>query len=454
MLPYIFKRVLYFIPTCFFISLIIFFLSKAAGEYLRCESDPNGPDLEICKAEAREKGYDKPIFYITFSTTAHPDTLYKVFREERRNALTGLIGQYGNWPQINHYYQQLLQLEDELSRLGETVSSNGLTTMQKAVGQLVVKSKDKAISSQLKKLEKAAQAPSLTQLAPKIAALTDTYTQIKAEATPQLLWIPAINWYGFDNQYHFWITNFLKGDFGISHSNYQPVADVILDKLPWTLYINIPAIIIAYLLSVPLGVYSAVNKGSKVDKFISGSLLLLYSLPVFWVGTMLVNFFTTPEYGMKVFPSINFSASDSMGENIARLMLPIACVTYGALAFMTRQVRSSMIETLQADYIRTARAKGLPERSVVWKHAFKNALFPLITLFGSVFPAAFAGSVIVEIIFNITGMGWLLLKSIQSTDWPVVYAILMISAVLTMIGLLIADILYVVADPRVRLGKK
>ncbi|MEM6316885.1 MAG: ABC transporter permease [Bacteroidota bacterium] len=454
MLPYIFKRILYFVPTFFFISLIIFFLSKAAGEYLRCESAPNGPELEVCKAEAREKGYDKPIFYFTFSTTAHPDTLYKVFREERRNALTGLVGQYGNWPQINQYYQELLQLEKELSHLGETVSSKGLTSMQKAVSQMVVKSKDKAISSQLKKLEKEVQGASLAQLTPRIASLTKAYTSVKEQATPHLLWFPSINWYGFDNQYHFWITNFLTGDFGISHSNYQPVADVILDKLPWTLYINIPAIIIAYLLSIPLGVYSAVNKGSKVDKFISGSLLLLYSLPVFWVGTMLVNFFTTPEYGMKIFPSINFSASDSMGENIARLILPIACVTYGALAFMTRQVRSSMIETLQADFIRTARAKGLPEKNVVWKHAFKNALFPLITLFGSVFPAAFSGSVIVEIIFNITGMGWLLLKSIQSTDWPVVYAILMISAVLTMIGLLIADILYVVADPRVRLGKK
>ena len=120
---------------------------------------------------------------------------------------------------------------------------------------------------------------------------------------------------------------------------------------------------------------------------------------------------------------------------------------------MTRQMRSSMAETLQQDYIRTARAKGLSEKAVIWKHAFRNSLFPLITIFGTVLPAAFAGSVIVEKIFNITGMGWLMLSSITARDWPVVYAILMIAAILTMLGLLIADILYVLVDPRVRLGK-
>jgi len=137
-----------------------------------------------------------------------------------------------------------------------------------------------------------------------------------------------------------------------------------------------------------------------------------------------------------------------------RLMLPIFCLTYVSLAFITRQMRSSMIETMQQDFIRTAKAKGLSERAVIWKHGFKNSLFPLITIFGSVLPRAFAGSVVVEFIFNVTGMGWLLLNSINTADWTVVYAILMIAAVLTMLGLLIADILYVFVDPRVRLGKK
>jgi len=169
--------------------------------------------------------------------------------------------------------------------------------------------------------------------------------------------------------------------------------------------------------------------------------------------------FTTPEYGMKIFPSIwleSLSNKESIllqiGRNFNRLILPIICITYGSLAFVSRQLRSSMVETLQQDYIKTARAKGLSERKVVWKHAFRNALFPLITIFASVLPSAFAGSVIIEVIFNIQGMGYLLFDSIMNSDWQVVYAIIMIATILTIVGILLADILYALVDPRVRFG--
>lgn len=455
MLLYIFKRILYFIPTFLFVSLIVFFLSKAAGESLKCWQDPNGIDIEVCQQEAKVKGYDKPIFYFTFTTAAHPDTLYKVFLEERRNNLSQLIGQYGNWPQISNYYQQLLQLDSQLEEISLGKSSKGLSKMGKSIGQLLIKYQDPVINSHLTKIAATAKEDTLLfSLQPQVVALRKAYNTIKKEATPNKLLIPNINWYGINNQYHFWITNFLGGNFGISHRDSNPVLDKIKAYLPWTLYINIPAIILAYLLAIPLGVYSAIHRDTRFDKITSALLLLFYSLPVFWIGTMLVNFFTTPEYGMKWFPSICVSCDELTWNNIKRLMLPIFCLTYGALAFMTRQMRSSMIEILQQDFIRTAKAKGLSDRKVIWKHAFRNALFPLITIFGSVLPAAFAGSVVVEFIFNIPGMGSLLLDSIRATDWPVVYAILMIAAILTMLGLLLADILYVFADPRVKLDKK
>jgi len=456
MLQYIFKRILYFIPTFLIVSLIIFFLSKAAGEFLQCEQAAYGEvDIEDCKQEAHLKGYDKPIFYFTFSTAAHPDTLYKIFREERRNALHQLIGQYGNWREINQYKQQVQQFDDQVNAVKLTAANRkGIAKLQKATNLLFVASKDPVIKSQLVKIKAVANDTILPTLTPSILALSDAYAAIKDKATPNKLLIPSINWYGMDNQYHFWITNFLSGNFGISRQDFNPVVDKIKLRLPWTLYINIPAIIIVYLLAIPLGIYTAVYRDTKFDKIISTGLLLFYSLPVFWVGVMLVNFLTTPEYGMKWFPSIGLSGDELTWDNITRLFLPIFCVAYGSLAFVTRQMRSSMLQTLQQDYIRTAKAKGLSEKAVIWKHAFRNSLFPLITIFGSLLPAAFAGSIIVEQIFNIEGMGWLLLDAIRSTDWPVVYAILMIAAILTMVGLLLADILYVIADPRVRLGKK
>jgi len=429
-------------------------LSKAAGEQLLCDQDPNGPDLETCRNEAHRKGYDKPVFYFTFSTAAHPSTLYTIFREERRNAIHELIGQYGNWPQINQYRQLLNRIDNQLENIGKQHSSKSITKIQKAVNLLQVSSKDAVILSQLIKIESAISDTLLAAIKPQTFELATAYNSMKTEATPNKLLIPSFHWYGMDNQYHFWITNFLTGNFGISHRDSIPVIDKIKAKLPWTLYINIPAILLAYLISIPLGTYSAIYRGTRFDKIVSAILLLFYSLPVFWIGTLLVNFFTTSEYGMKIFPPTELKGDELNWENMKRLMLPIFCLTYVSLAFITRQMRSSMIETMQQDFIRTAKAKGLSERAVIWKHGFKNSLFPLITIFGSVLPRAFAGSVVVEFIFNVTGMGWLLLNSINTADWTVVYAILMIAAVLTMLGLLIADILYVFVDPRVRLGKK
>lgn len=135
------------------------------------------------------------------------------------------------------------------------------------------------------------------------------------------------------------------------------------------------------------------------------------------------------------------------------LILPIICITYPAVAFIARQARGSMLEVLQQEYIKTARAKGLPESKVIWKHAFRNALFPLITLVASVLPAAIAGSVTIEMIYNIPGLGWTMLQSINEQDWPIVFAIMMLGAVLTITGILLSDILYALADPRIKFRK-
>lgn len=453
MLSYIIKRILYFIPAFFSISLVIFFLSKAAGEILLCEQDPLGIDIEQCKLEAHQKGYDKPVFYFSLTTAAHPDTLYRIFREERRAALRKLIEQYGNWEEISQYYDAINLLEKKLETIQYKDKSSSFVKIQAAIELLYVSYKEEGINQQLTRLKVASIDSTLHSIQSQTASVIDSYQQIKEKSSPHKLYIPSLNWYGTDNQYHFWIANFLRGELGTSIIDYNPVSQKIKEKLPWTLILNIPAIILAYLLSIPLGVYTAVYKNTGFDKFTSAFLLILYSLPAFWIGTLLINFLTTPEYGMKFFPSIDFSVGGSFLDNANRFILPIFCLTYGSLAFITRQMRSSMIATLQQDFIRTARAKGLSEWQIIWKHAFRNSLFPLITIFGAVFPAAFAGSVIIEFIFNIPGMGWLMLKSISARDWPVVYAILMIAAILTMFGLLIADILYTLADPRVRLNK-
>jgi peptide/nickel transport system permease protein len=185
---------------------------------------------------------------------------------------------------------------------------------------------------------------------------------------------------------------------------------------------------------------------------------ILYSLPVFWVATMLLVFFTTPEYGMDWFAGVGLGRETGHSstyalllDRIAHLILPVLCLVYPSLAFISRQLSGAMQDELKKDYITTARAKGLSEKVVIWKHAFRNSLFPLITVFASILPATIAGSVVIEVIFNIPGMGKLMVDSIFLQDWPIVFIILLLGALLTMAGILLADILYAKFDPRVRL---
>jgi len=258
---------------------------------------------------------------------------------------------------------------------------------------------------------------------------------------------------------------FLRGDFGISYIDKKEVATKMGEALYWTLIMNFFAILISYLISIPLGVKSSMWKlqGRKVlDNINTAMLFILYSLPNFWIGTILLIFFTTAEYGewLDWFPTSgaqdlnlaedpNASAFAKFLDILHHLTLPIFCITYGSLAYLSRQMRGSMLGVIRQDYIRTARAKGLKEGKVVWKHAFRNSLFPIITLFSSVFPRALSGAIAIEMIYAIPGMGQLVLMSITSRDWPVVFTIVMFVAILTMVGNLLADILYAAADPRV-----
>lgn len=467
MLRYLIKRVLLFIPTLLIISLLAFGLSKLApGDPIGEREDPRlslGDQERIYRETARLWGLDKPVFYFGIASAAYPDTLYRFVLRDQRSALSKLIGQYGNWNEIAAYRENLEQTDARWSNPPDAIQSNKLSMLRGNLRSLYLQHRDARITSILDTLQSLINRDSALQAFANadLEQLQSSYERIKTNATPGRLLVPDFKWYGVDNQYHNWFMDFLQGDFGTSYIDGRPVASKLWDALSWTLIVNGTAIFIAYLLSIPLGVFSAVRKDTRWDRFISVSLFLLYSLPTFWIATMLIVFFTTPEYGMDWFPSIgvgNLPDDASFVEQFtsaaAHLVLPIFCMTYGALAFISRQMRGGMVDVLQQDYIRTARAKGLPEGKITWKHAFRNALFPIVTLFASVFPLALSGSVVIEVIFNIPGMGKLTIDSINNRDYPVVYAVLMLSAILTMIGILVADILYAWLDPRVAYAKR
>jgi peptide/nickel transport system permease protein len=469
MLQYLLKRLLIFLPTLLVISLLAFGLSKMApGDPVEQRNRDMGGGLQrelrdadrVYRETSEYLGLDKPVFYLILSSEAYPDTLYRIFKRDERENLVKLIQQYGNWEAISHYYHAIRKADRGTEQLlGKT---EAVRSVRPLIKQLYLAYKDERISSLLDKAASQTAGDSTLQatIGISVAQLQETYSQLKTQASPGRLYIPDIKWYGFDNQYHNWITDFLTLDFGESFIDSRPVADKMGDALRWTLTMNLLAIFIAYLLSVPIGVFSAVWKDSTFDRVTTLLLFVLYSLPNFWIATMLVVFFTTPEYGMDWFPSLGLGDLPPEApfwqrfvEAGTHLVLPVFCLAYGALAFISRQVRGGMLNVIRQDYIRTAWAKGLNSQPVIWKHAFSNALFPIITMFASIFPAVFAGSVVIEVIFNIPGMGKLTVDAIFQRDWPVVYTVLMLAAVLTMSGILVADILYATVDPRVSYGK-
>jgi peptide/nickel transport system permease protein len=268
--------------------------------------------------------------------------------------------------------------------------------------------------------------------------------------------------YGLDKpipiQYLLWVKRIFTLDFGTSYKDHRNVWDKIAERLPITIQLNIISIFLVYLIAIPCGVYSSTHPGTFTDKVMTLGFFFLYSLPSFWVAVLLVMFLgggdfwdVFPIYGISSIGSENMHFLPWLVDRAWHLVLPIICLTYGGLAYLSRLTRAGMLEVIREDYVRTARAKGLSERVVIYKHALRNALLPLITLLAFLLPSMFGGSVIIESIFSIPGLGLLGFEAVLSRDYPVIMAITAISGFLTLIGLLISDILYAVLDPRIKL---
>ena len=260
-----------------------------------------------------------------------------------------------------------------------------------------------------------------------------------------------MEYYGFNKplmeQYAVWLTKVVRLEFGNSFVDNRPVMEVIAEKLPVTIYLNLLSILIIFLISIPAGVYSAVKRDKLFDKVSGIVFFMLYSLFVPWVSIFLISTFSIQ---LKWFPIRGLTLNDSFSSILWHSVLPVIVMSYSGFAFLARITRGSVLDVLSQEYIVTARSKGLPESTVMQKHALRNALIPLVTIFGTIFPTLIGGSVIIERIFNIDGMGNLFFLSISSRDWFMVMGLTTISAVMTLLGILISDILYAVVDPRIR----
>ncbi|MFG0285838.1 MAG: ABC transporter permease [Phycisphaerales bacterium JB039] len=257
-----------------------------------------------------------------------------------------------------------------------------------------------------------------------------------------------------------------KPDLGVSFSRKEPVGRLIARALPVTLMLNLIAFPIIYIVAIPSGMLAATRQGSLFDIGSGATFVALWSIPIVWAGVLAVGFLANDQY-LGAFPVAGLHDADArhftflpttidghwhrgyLLDTLWHICLPVACLTYTGFAILSKQTRAAMLDNFNADYVRTAKAKGVPGRDIVFRHVFRNSLLPLITLFVSIFPAMLAGSVVIERIFSIPGMGSMVIEAIYLRDRELLLANAMIIGLVNMLALLLADVLYALADPRI-----
>jgi len=483
MTAYIIKRLLLMIPTTFAISLVMFVVMNVApgrpGAQLpgqRGESDATEADRRQAYRIFKSQFYlDKPILFNTrFGTTA----------SEVRRLLVIIANKNGDYRA-----GQVIRATETLEDLG----SYSVPALVALLDDREEEIRDLAVRALVMNApRRVLSAAELRSKGPKARALNrgisreNRYlrsliysSQDSAEKKERVrkAWkdwfeknrkrfryttLDKIRIFFLDTRFAHWWGNLLRLDLGISHVDKRPVLRKITERLKYSMTLSLLSIFLAYLISVPLGIFSAVKRNSLPDRILTVVLFMLYSLPSFFVGTLLLFYLSEGGGHLSLFPTGGFQSPgwqrlttlEQIKDCLWHITLPLACLTYGSLAVLSRYARSGLLEVLGADYIRTARAKGLPEWIVILKHALRNGVIPLLTLLASLLPAVLGGSVIIEFIFNIPGMGLLMVDSIFQRDYNTVMGIGLLSAVLVQLGILLSDVSYALVDPRITFEQK
>ena len=262
-------------------------------------------------------------------------------------------------------------------------------------------------------------------------------------------------------RYVLWLSNFVQGDLGLSFQTGRPVVTEIRERLPATFKLMLASFMLSVMVAIPLGIYSATHRYTIIDNITTFGSLFGLSIPAFWFGLLMIYVFSiwlrvlpaggqvTPWFDPSVYPAL-VRPFYVFWEYARHMIMPTVVLSLMNMASWSRYMRSSMLDVINQNYIRTARAKGVPERGVVYKHALRNAITPIITIMGLDLPAFFAGAAVTEHIFAWPGMGRLFITSVGYRDYPILMGITMITAVLVLLGSILADVLYILMDPRVK----
>jgi peptide/nickel transport system permease protein len=463
MLTYLLKRISTLLLSLWIISVCLFFLQKNATVdvvMLQSKVRSNGSFYvhplaaeKVYRAEAVRLNLDRPLFYFAMKPVMFPDTFYKVQYPEAVKVQKKLLLATGDWALVQTYFQTLTAFYEKVAQ-----TENGqVSIFWKQQLQEMANTADLSVVKAACQASDEMREPYIEELR-KIEGLL---IRLSYQSPSFFSWLPFPRWNGFDNQFHLWFSKIIHGDIGISSRDGRPVLDKLKEAIPWTLWVNGLAILLAYMFAMPVGILMAVLPKSRWLRWINNFLLALYALPAFWVGSMLLFQATLPEYGFSFFSISGWSGLQREGGFLSQpipfllqLSLPVFCMSYGLAAYLTSYMQSTFSKVLKEPYMLFAKTKGISRTRLYFKHALPNALLPQIVFVAGIIPALITGSVVIEVIFNIPGMGRLFIDSMLSQDFTTVYSFVLLVSVLTAVGLIVSDILLVVTDPRIRLTRE
>ena len=463
------RRFLSAIFILWIISLIAFWLSKQAPgdevmDYLSID-DPrhniNSKPLDLRSSYqqvAHHRLLDLPLFYWSVTPGYYPDAVNHVLPLDDREALKAWINKSKNGNVSFQLYNELH------SGLLSACSNNdqGQTTQQlcqtydRSLKTHDLKLIHKNILSLKSTLETndSINRESIQKLSSILLLCEKAMTPPRRHDMKNIF--PQFTWHGTQNQYHQWMRGLVSQKPLTSLIDGLNAWSKIYDALKWTLILNGLAFLLAIILGVGIGIWSGRHDGKPNERILNWILFALFALPSFWLGTLFIYFLASGEW-LSIFPAGGLGPYQSAG-NVAEkwgillyhLVLPVTCLALGALAYVSRQMKQSVLHQMTQPYVKALRAQGISEKTIMRKHVIRNSLFPVITIIGGSIPALLSGSLIIEVIYGIPGMGRLIYSSLLARDWPVVFPVLMIGAAITVISYVLTDIIYKWVDPRVK----
>ncbi len=453
---YIIQRVILAIPTLLLISVVVFWLGQRAAvdplsmrgavAYTAPSMDPL-LEADHYRRQAQSFHLDKPLFYLSVLPDCYPDSLHLIFPYHRRERMAHFARSCGDWEPVVAYDRELSKLVRQLELVFDTLERSA--GFNGALSDLLNADDQRTALERLDSLTRIVRVQEVEER-------MDTLRLCLGALTPVSGWgWPKVYWYGLDNQYHHWLTGKFAKERGSSW-------DRIRYSLRVTLLVNGLAIVFALLAGISLGVWMTSLRVRWLDRLSRVVLVSSYVIPIIVIACVLRYLFATPGHGLylstiggvgtSLYDPAQQSFFEWAGLNWGRLILPLVTLWLHYTALIALQMRAGLLGVMGAEYIRTARARGLSSWRIRWVHAVPNALFPIISIMGGLLPGAVSGSIITELIFNINGLGHATVDAVLTGDYPVMMSIVLLTSVLTITGNLLVDILYAWLDPRVRLG--